>query len=170
MTPVSPSSTISPKGASSPWIKGSYYRLFYQINVANAYLRETTEDKLDARGCDASLKASIKTWRAEARFLRALSYEYALDLYRNVPFVDENSPIGSIPPKQIMAADLFNWIEKELTECVEDMLEPTVGYSHGTTDMPTKLPRGHSCHACTLMRRLTSARTNIPNVSRMLRK
>ena len=94
-------------GASSPWIKGSYYRLFYQINVANAYLRETTEDKLDARGCDASLKASIKTWRAEARFLRALSYEYALDLYRNVPFVDENSPIGSIPPKQIMAADLF---------------------------------------------------------------
>ena len=71
----------------------------------------------------------IKTWRAEARFLRALSYEYALDLYRNVPFVDENSPIGSIPPKQIMAADLFNWIEKELTECVEDMLEPTVGYS-----------------------------------------
>lgn len=116
-------------GASSPWIKGSYYRLFYQINVANAYLRETAEDKLDARGCDASLKASIKTWRAEARFLRALSYEYALDLYRNVPFVDENSPIGSIPPKQIMAADLFNWIEKELTECVEDMLEPTVGYS-----------------------------------------
>lgn len=58
-----------------------------------------------------------------------MSYEYALDLYRNVPFVDENSPIGSIPPKQIMAADLFNWIEKELTECVEDMLEPTVGYS-----------------------------------------
>lgn len=116
-------------GASSPWIKGSYYRLFYQINVANAFLRETTNDKLNSRGCSEETKASIQKWRAEARFLRALSYTYALDLYRNVPFVDENSPIGSVPPKQIMAPDLFAWIDKELNECVTDMIDPTVGYS-----------------------------------------
>ncbi len=116
-------------GASSPWIKGSYYRLFYQINVANAFLRETTDDKLNARGCDESVKAKIKTFRAEARFLRAMCYEYALDLYRNVPFVTEDSPIGSTAPKQIMAADLFNYVEKELIECADDMENPVVGFS-----------------------------------------
>ena len=34
--------------ASSPWIKGSYYRLFYQINLSNAYIRETADGKLSA--------------------------------------------------------------------------------------------------------------------------
>ena len=115
--------------SSSPWIKGSYYRLFYQINVANAFLRETTDDKLNARGCDEALKATIKTYRAEARFLRAMTYEFALDLYRNVPFVDETSPIGNILPKQIKAADLFTWIEKEILACEPDMLNPVVGYN-----------------------------------------
>ncbi|MGL5317138.1 MAG: RagB/SusD family nutrient uptake outer membrane protein, partial [Bacteroidales bacterium] len=116
-------------GASSPWIKGSYYRLYYQINVSNAFLRETSDDKLNSRGCSEETKANIKKWRAEARFLRALCYTYALDLYRNVPFVDENSPMGSLPPKQIMAADLFPWIEKELNECVNDMPDAAVGFN-----------------------------------------
>lgn len=116
-------------GASSPWIKGSYYRLFYQIGLSNAFLRETTDEKLAERGCDEAVKAKIKTYRAEARFLRAMCYEYALDLYRNVPFVDENSPIGNIPPKQISPQDLFNFIETELTQCADDMLAPTIGYS-----------------------------------------
>lgn len=115
-------------GASSPWIKGSYYRLYYQINVANAFLRETTEDKLNARGASAALKDSIKTFRAEARVLRAMTYAYALDLYRNVPFVTEESPIGSVLPQQIMAKELFEYIEKELTESETDLLPPTVGY------------------------------------------
>lgn len=115
--------------SSSPWIKGSYYRLFYQINVANAFLRETSDDKLNSRGCSDELKATIKTYRAEARFLRAMTYEYALDLYRNVPFVDENSPIGSILPKQIKAADLFVWIEKELVACEKDLRDPVVGFN-----------------------------------------
>ena len=99
-----------------------WYALYSGINRANMFLENI--DKVT--GFDSGVK---EQYIAEARFLRALSYEYALDLYRNVPFVDENSPIGSIPPKQIMAADLFNWIEKELTECVEDMLEPAVGYN-----------------------------------------
>ena len=46
--------------ASSPWIKGSYYRLYYQINLSNAFLRETTDDKLASRGCSEQVKASIK--------------------------------------------------------------------------------------------------------------
>lgn len=115
--------------ASSPWIKGSYYRLFYQINLSNAFLRETTDDKLASRGCSEQVKASVKVFRAEARFMRALMYQYALDLYRNVPFVDENSPIGSIRPTQINKADLFEYIEREMTECEKDMLDPSIGFN-----------------------------------------
>ncbi|MBQ3691039.1 MAG: RagB/SusD family nutrient uptake outer membrane protein [Bacteroidales bacterium] len=114
--------------ASSPWIKGSYYRLFYQINLSNAFLKETDEGTLSSRGCSQEVINTVKTYRAEARFLRALMYLYALDLYRNVPFVDENSKIGSERPQQIMAADLFKFVEKELIECSEDMLPATPGF------------------------------------------
>ncbi|WP_099464411.1 RagB/SusD family nutrient uptake outer membrane protein [Parabacteroides provencensis] len=116
-------------GASNPWIKGSYYRLYYQINVANAFLRETTEDKLRGRGCSDQTINSILSYRAQARFLRALAYAYTLDFYRNVPFVTEEGKIGNVLPEQIMAADLFNYIEKELKECQERLSEPTVGFS-----------------------------------------
>ena len=115
--------------ASSPWIKGSYYRLYYQINLSNAFLRETTDDKLASRGCSEQVKASIKTFRAEARFMRALMYLYAFDLYRNVPFVDENSPIGSVRPQQIMKDQLFEYIESEMLACESDMLDPVVGFN-----------------------------------------
>ena len=115
--------------ASSPWIKGSYYRLFYQINLSNAFLRETTDDKLASRGCSEQVKGQIKTFRAEARFLRALMYMYALDLYRNVPFVDENSPIGVVRPKQIMKEDLFAYIESEMLACESDLLDPQIGFN-----------------------------------------
>jgi len=115
--------------ASSPWIKGSYYRLFYQINLANAFLRETTADKLNNRGCSDDVKNKVARYRAEARFLRALMYQYALDLYRNVPFVNENSPIGNKRPQQIMKADLFKYVETEMKACEADLAAPAVGWN-----------------------------------------
>jgi len=114
--------------ASSPWIKGSYYRLFYQINLSNAFLRETTEDKLANRGCSSEVMNKVRQYRAEARFMRALMYQYALDLYRNVPFVDENSTVGSVRPPQIMKQELFGYIEKEMIECEKDLHDPIVGW------------------------------------------
>ena len=127
--PGIPDFNILSWGSSSPWIKGSYYRLFYQISVANAFLRETTDEKLAARGCSADVIAKVKTLRAEARYLRALCYTQALDLYRNVPHVTENSKIGNVLPDQIMGPELFTYIETELKECEADMLDPTVGFS-----------------------------------------
>lgn len=114
--------------ANNVFIKGFYYRLYYQINMANALLRETTDEKLSDRGVSDADKATIKTYRADARFLRALSYYYLLDMFRNVPFVNEESPVGSILPSQIMAVDLFDYIEQELLESEADMLDPFVGY------------------------------------------
>ena len=115
--------------ASSPWIKGSYYRLFYQINLSNAFLRETSDEQLSERGCSESVKSEVRKYRAEARFMRALMYQYALDLYRNVPFVDENSSVGSVRPNQIMAAELFKYVESEMLACEADLRDPIVGWN-----------------------------------------
>lgn len=136
-------------GAGSPWIKGNYYRYYYQINLSNAFLRETVEEKLDARGCSAELKAKIKVQRAEARFLRALSYTYLLDLYRNVPMVTEDSPIGEKDlPQQATGKQLFDFIEKELEECQADMLDPFVGFDNANYG------RAHKAAAWSLQARL----------------
>lgn len=49
-----------------------YYRIFFQVSMANEFLRETTDAKLSARNVSASVRNEVKTYRAEARFLRAL--------------------------------------------------------------------------------------------------
>ncbi len=72
--------------AQSEFINGVFNRFFYQISIANQFLRETTDAKLSSRGVADDLRAQIKTFRAEARLLRALSYWHALDLFRQRAF------------------------------------------------------------------------------------
>ncbi len=98
-----------------------YSRIFVQISLANEFLRETTDAKLDSRGVDAALKAEIKAYRAEARFLRALSYSHALDLFRNPPFATEEAVVGAAPPPQTTGVELFNFIESELKAIEPDL-------------------------------------------------
>lgn len=110
--------------AGDGFIYAFYSRIFYQISLANEYLRETTDAKLDSRGVEAGIKAQVKQYRAEARFLRALSYWHALDLFRNVPFGTEEDVVGSTLPKQTNAADLFNFIESELKAIEQELPSP----------------------------------------------
>lgn len=107
--------------SSDAFIAAFYSRIFYQITLANEFIRETTDEKLDGRGVSADLKAEINGFRAEARFLRALSYWHALDHFRNVPFVTEDDLVGSFFPEQINANDLFDYIESELLAIENDI-------------------------------------------------
>ncbi len=91
-----------------------YSRIFYLVVACNEFLRETTDSKLNERGVDDQLRQEVQGYRAEARFLRALSYWHALDLFRNVPFVTENDAVGAFFPQQIQGNDLFDYIESEL--------------------------------------------------------
>lgn len=106
------------------FIAAWYYRIYFQVGQANQFLRETTEGKLDGRGVDASLKQEIAVFREEARFLRALSYWHGLDSFGNIPFVDENDPIGNFFPPQMSRSDLFNYIETELLEIENTLMDP----------------------------------------------
>ncbi len=106
------------------FIRTMYSRIMYQVALCNEYLRQTTNDKLDSRGVDADLRAEIQIYRAEARFLRSLSYWHAMDLFANPPFVTEDDPIGAFLPPQIQRADLFTYIESELLDILDEMAEP----------------------------------------------
>lgn len=109
------------------WIKGMYYRFYFQIPLCNEFIRETSDDKLNSRGFSADDVNRIKTYRYEARFLRALTYYHAMDLFANVPFVTEADATGSFFPQQISRGDLFNYIESELKD-IENLL-PDPGQS-----------------------------------------
>jgi SusD family. len=121
----------------NPFIKGLYYRFMYQVQMSNAFLRQTSEDALSSYGVSDANKAIINQYRAEARFHRALAYYYLLDMFRNVPFVDENSAIGSYP-KQNPVEETFKYIESELLAIENNLIDPTIGYSSTDYGRATK--------------------------------
>lgn len=102
-------------GPSNDFVMGMYSRIFYEITMTNEFIRETQKR-------DENI---IKEFEAEARFLRALSYWHALDMFGgNVPFVTEEDPIGAYMPEQTNPGDLFNYIESELLAILDQLSEP----------------------------------------------
>jgi hypothetical protein len=119
--------------ANNPIIAGLYYRSFYQITLANDFIRQCADDKLTSRGIGGADADAIRFYKAEARFLRAFQYWVLMDLYANPPFVDENSPIATGLPPQISRADLFDYVESEL-KAIETELMPARGNEYGRAD------------------------------------
>ena len=115
------------------FIAAFYSRIFYQISLCNEFIRQTEEELLNDRGVDQALKDEIDDFRAEARFLRALSYWHALDHFRNVPFVTEENAVGSDLPSQTNAQDLFNYIESELL-AIESLIIDARSNEYGRAD------------------------------------
>jgi len=92
-----------------------YVRTLQGIAYVNEYLRQTSPEKLSARGVDDALAAKIDGFRAEARFIRAYLYWMALDCFGSVPFTTENSPFGGTYfPFQASRADIFDYCVSEL--------------------------------------------------------
>ncbi len=99
-----------------------YYRLYIEIAYCNEFIKNTTDEMLSANGISGSNLEEAKSMRAEARFLRAQAYYHLLDLYGNVPFVDETT-FGTVP-KQINRSDLFNYVESELLASEAEIKSP----------------------------------------------
>jgi hypothetical protein len=115
------------------FIRMMYDRIFYQISLCNEFLRETTDDKLSERKISGSSLTEAIKYRNEAKFLRALSYYHAIDMFGNVPFVQETDPIGTFFPSQITRANLFTWLETEL-KSLETLLAPARQNEYGRAD------------------------------------
>lgn len=109
--------------ANDAWVSDMYYRIYYTIALCNEFLRNATDGKIGA--FSESDQKAIREYRAEARFLRALAYYHALDLYRNIPFVSEADPVGSYLPPRYTSAQMFQYLETELKDIDTDLPDRT---------------------------------------------
>ena len=116
--------------ASNVFIAAMYSRIFYQVALGNQFLRETTDSKLSSRGASAELKAEVAGYRNEARFLRALSYYHAIDLFGNVPLVDEDFDVSQLP-HQGTRAEVFAFVENELKAIRAALPAVSTGNNYG---------------------------------------
>ena len=107
----------------NPFIGAMYYRIYYQVALTNEFLRQTTTAKLNSRGHTApALQAEVAQYRAEARFLRALSYWHALDMFGpSAPLIDENFPIGATPPPKATGTQIYDFVVAEVTDILGDL-------------------------------------------------
>jgi hypothetical protein len=110
-----------------------YSRIFYQITLANAFIAEAQDEKIAAHGITGADIDKVKTYRSEARFLRALSYWHALDLYGSTTFVTEKDAVGAFLPKQASRQELFNYVEQECL-AIESLLPEPKQNEYGRAD------------------------------------
>lgn len=105
--------------ANDAQVSDTYYRLYYSIALCNEFLRYAKEERIS--GFSEADQLSIATYAAEARFMRALSYYLVLDLFRQGPFVDENTPTSGVTPEAMDAPAMIKFIEEEI-----DAITPTL--------------------------------------------
>lgn len=98
--------------SSSPRVQWAFQRLAFDVTLCNFYLTNT-EDKAE--------DPQYKLYRAEVRFLRALHLWYFLDLWGKAPF-KTTYDIYELPVEKA-GKDLYDWIDKELTEIEPQMAE-----------------------------------------------
>jgi hypothetical protein len=103
------------------FVRVMYYRLFLIIAYANDFLYQSTNSLMDQRGVPQSDRDEIDTYRTEARFLRALAYWHALDLFRNIILYETVTADlqSQATPKQI-----FDFIIAELNAIESEMVDP----------------------------------------------
>lgn len=118
--------------SSNQFVQMMYSRIYFQVSLVNEFLRQTTDDVLASRG-QMSLAPEIHQFRAEARFLRALSYWHGIDLYGDIPLVEEDYPLNGPPPPQSTRETIYGFIVDELTEIRND-LPPAGTGQYGRAD------------------------------------
>ena len=116
------------------FVAAMYYRVFFQVVMANEFLRQTTDAKLDARGnVGATLRADIRQYRAEARFLRALSYWHGMDFFGDIPLLTEADLVGTLPQQSTRAA-IYDFLVSELIAIKAELPASGAGnYGRATT-------------------------------------
>lgn len=114
--------------ASNTISNAMYYRVFFQVVMANEFLRQTTAAALSSRIVSTALKTQIQQYRAEARYLRALAYWNGIDFFGSIPLVTENDPVGGPPPKQATRDSIYRFCVSEL-KAVQDSLPTGTGAS-----------------------------------------
>lgn len=105
--------------ASDVFIGAVYSRIMYTVALSNEFIRASA----------GNTDPDVQMFNAEARFLRALAYYHAIDMFGNPPFVTEEDLPGAFFPKQTTRAELFEYVENELLAIENLMGEPKFEYA-----------------------------------------
>lgn len=100
------------------FVRVLYYRIALIVSLANDFLKQSSDDRLNTNGIADADQAIVQGYRDEARFLRALAYWHALDLFGSIPLAET---ISADLPSQATPQELFEFIESELAA-----IEPTL--------------------------------------------
>ncbi len=103
---------------SNPFLTALYQRLALSITYANDFII-----KAQTIGGENS-----ERYVAEARFLRALAYYWAIDLFGQFPFTTEADGVGKFFPEIGTRTEIFNYIESELKAIENSLGEPKFSY------------------------------------------
>lgn len=121
--PTLPDLNFGSWNSDNVYTEAFFARIFFQIGLCNEFIRETTESKLSSRGVSPELKAEIVKYRAEARFMRALSYYHGVDLFGKLPFGTEQDLLGT-PPQMKSRSFVVDYILSELDAIDADLAAP----------------------------------------------
>ncbi len=114
--------------AGDPWVSAMFYHIYNIISLSNEFIRNASESAI-SKFSEAD-KEKIRSWREEARGLRALAYYHELDFFNVASFVTEKNEVGSFIPETYSRKQLFEYIESELKELGESL--PSRNYGHFT--------------------------------------
>ena len=103
---------------SNPFLTALYQRLALSITYANDFII-----KAQTIGGENS-----ERYVAEARFLRALAYYWAIDLFGQFPFTTEEDGVGKFFPEIGSRTEIFNYIEDELLAIENTLGAPKSSY------------------------------------------
>ena len=114
--------------AGDPWVSAMFYHIYNIISLSNEFIRNASESAI-SKFSEAD-REKIRSWREEARGLRALAYYHELDFFNVASFVTEKNEVGSFIPETYSRKQLFEYIESELKELGESL--PSRNYGHFT--------------------------------------
>ena len=118
--------------ADNEFVRATYDRIYYEISLCNEFIRQTTDARLSERGINGDAASKVRTYRAEARLLRALCYWHAVDMFGGGPFATDEAAIDQNPPYRDRAG-LFAFVESELKALDTEglLLAPRAVYGRG---------------------------------------
>lgn len=107
--------------AGNDFTDAMYYRLAQTVSFANSFI-----ENAQALADDPEVKSFI----AEARFIRAYAYYNLMDLYGSVPLV---TTVTTDLPQQASRQEIFDFVENELLD-IQDKLKPSGANEYGRVD------------------------------------
>ncbi len=102
----------------NPFLTALYQRLSLSVTYANDFIKFT----------NGNADPAIIQYNAEARFLRALAYSWAIDLFGQFPFTTDADGVGKFFPVINTRAQIFSYVESELLAIQDKLGEPKFSY------------------------------------------